>query len=76
MAQFERLANEVEDAIRHALSRADIKTSAIHRRVKSVDSFLAKVACKGYSDPFDQNDDFARVRIVGLFTRDVERVGR
>jgi putative GTP pyrophosphokinase len=71
---YERLLVEVETTLRHELAIEDITPSAILPRIKHVDSLVAKVSRKGYEDPFTENEDFAGLRIVCLFTEEVELV--
>jgi putative GTP pyrophosphokinase len=71
---YERLLVEIETTLRSEFALQDITPSAIHARVKDPDRLVEKVSRKSYEDPFVQNEDFAGMRIVCLFTEELPLV--
>jgi putative GTP pyrophosphokinase len=72
---FERLRDEAEFTIKHALEATDIKVHSIPTRIKDVDSFIKKANNKAIDKPFEQIHDIVGLRIVCLFLSDINRIG-
>lgn len=72
--------HRLEEVARYILSESvrhsGIKTHAVLSRVKSFDSFLAKINRKSISNPFDTIDDLVGLRVVCLFRADLKRLGK
>ena len=71
---YDELCTETVHILKKRLKERRIKVSEISSRVKSLESFLKKVQQKRYNDPFNDNKDFAGVRIVCSYISDVEKV--
>jgi ppGpp synthetase/RelA/SpoT-type nucleotidyltranferase len=74
--RYERLATEIEDALKRKIKEAKIKIASITSRTKTVESFLDKSERKPYSDPLIEITDLAGCRVVCLYELDIERVER
>ena len=72
--EFEQLCAEVEYILKKKVSAASIETSFLGSRAKTLNSFLEKLNRKNYSDPFNQLDDLAGVRVVCLYKNDIPNV--
>ncbi|MCP2054328.1 UNVERIFIED_ORG: ppGpp synthetase/RelA/SpoT-type nucleotidyltransferase [Pseudomonas fluorescens] len=72
--QFEQLCNEVEYILKKKVSAAQIETSFLGSRAKTLNSFLEKLNRKSYTAPFDQLDDLAGVRVVCLYSSDISNI--
>ncbi|MHA6197190.1 GTP pyrophosphokinase [Pseudomonas wadenswilerensis] len=72
--EFEKLCTEVEYILNKKVTAASIHTSFLGGRTKTLNSFIEKVQRKSYSDPFNQLDDLAGVRVVCLYNNDVTTV--
>ncbi|MGO3842665.1 MAG: GTP pyrophosphokinase [Alcaligenes pakistanensis] len=72
--QFEQLCAEVEYILKKKVSAVSIETSFLGSRAKTLNSFLEKLNRKDYTDPFDQLDDLAGVRVVCLYSSDISRI--
>ncbi|KIU16788.1 GTP pyrophosphokinase [Mycolicibacterium llatzerense] len=73
---LEELRSEVEFAIHAALRKNSMKAHNVVSRVKARDSYLGKVARKGYKDPLKQMSDLVGARIVCLFLDDLPKIDR
>jgi len=72
--EFEQLCTEVEYILKKKVSAAHIETSFLGSRAKTLNSFLEKLNRKNYTDPFNQLDDLAGVRVVCLYSSDISNV--
>ncbi|MBN2990737.1 hypothetical protein JWR97_03940 [Pseudomonas cedrina subsp. fulgida] len=72
--QFKQLCTEVEYILKKKVSAAHIETSFLGSRAKTLNSFLEKLNRKSYTDPFEQLDDLAGVRVVCLYSSDIPYV--
>ena len=73
---YKRLALDVEELLRGKLKSENLKTAYVLSRVKDKSSFLEKIRRKGYDKPFDQMTDIVGVRVVCLYTEDIDIIGR
>lgn len=71
---YERLVEEVKYVLKAKLEVAGIRAASLQGRVKSYDSFRAKVARKHYLNPLDEITDFAGVRVVCHYEADASRI--
>lgn len=71
---FNKLAEEAEFALRSKLDPSGIKLHTISTRVKEKSSYLEKIERKGYTNPREQVEDVVGLRVVCLFTSDLERI--
>jgi ppGpp synthetase/RelA/SpoT-type nucleotidyltranferase len=71
---FNRLKENLEDALKIFLDDINIPYLAVYGRVKSFESFYEKIATKNYSDPFKQTEDFVGIRIILYFPNDIDSV--
>ena len=72
--EFEQLCTEVEYILKKKVLSASIETSFLGSRAKTLNSFLEKLTRKNYTDPFNQLDDLAGVRVVCLYNSDIPKV--
>lgn len=70
-----RLEEEGVYILNEALRTSGIKVHSIVSRVKTLESFLDKIARKNLSAPFDEIDDLVGVRVVCLFRSDIQKIG-
>ena len=68
---YERLCDEVKYVLKKRIGDAGIEVSTIAARAKTLASFLEKTQRKSYAEPFTEIDDFAGVRVVCLYTKDI-----
>lgn len=71
---YEQLCTEVEYILRKKVLAANIETSTISSRAKTLNSFLEKLQRKHYEDPFTQLTDLAACRVVCLYHSDISKV--
>jgi len=71
---YERLLVEVKTTLQNEFAAKEITPSAILSRLKDPDNLVRKVARKKYAEPFENNEDFAGLRIVCLFTEELDHV--
>ncbi|CAN5209634.1 hypothetical protein BH11ACT5_BH11ACT5_21870 [soil metagenome] len=74
VARFERLAEEVEFALKQALEATDIKYLSASVRVKDRESYLQKILRKAYEQPLEQVEDLVGGRVVCYFVTDLPRL--
>ena len=72
---FERLRQEALYIIEQSLAETEIKLHSISSRVKTLASLIGKIERKEYGDPFEEIQDFVGIRIICLFTSDIDRIG-
>lgn len=75
LQNYESLSSVAVRLLEERLNLERIRTHSISFRIKKLESFLEKVARKGYSDPLRQVDDMVGIRVVCLFLHDLDRVG-
>jgi len=73
LADFKRLADEVEFAIEGAVP-ASVKLHGSSVRVKDRSSYLGKILRKGYTDPLSEVQDLVGARVVCLYASDLPRI--
>ena len=73
-AAYRFLCEEVESIMRHLCVKLEIQPASISSRTKELSSFVEKIERKAYSKPFEENTDFAGVRVVCLLQNDVDRL--
>ncbi len=73
---YKQLANTVQEILKEKLKIENLKTAYVLSRVKDRGSFLEKIHRKGYSDPFQQMNDIVGVRVVCLYTEDIEKIAK
>jgi putative GTP pyrophosphokinase len=75
--EYKRLLEESHFILEKELEATGVKIHSIPARVKSAESFVAKVARKGevVTDPFTAITDIVGLRVVCLFLSDVNRIG-
>jgi len=71
---YERLANEMGEALISKVKEAKIKTASITFRAKTVESFIDKSERKPYKNPLTEITDLAGVRLVCLYESDIEKI--
>lgn len=72
--EYAALAQEIQYLLSRTLAQRSIPIANISWRVKSFESFTAKVLRKRYDHPFDQCTDLVGARVVCLFPDDIDRV--
>ncbi len=71
---MERLRSEVDFALRGELARRSLAIHSILSRVKERESFVNKMAIRGYTDPAHEIQDFVGARIVCLYLPEIAAV--
>ena len=71
---YQKLVDEIIFALGQYLDKDGVAYSEIVGRVKTLDSFANKIDRKLYTDPVNDTDDLAGVRVVCLFEQDLEKV--
>ncbi|WP_158655236.1 GTP pyrophosphokinase [Flavivirga eckloniae] len=71
---YNRLGNNIVEALRTFLKEADIPFLEIYSRVKKFDSFYEKTKRKGYKNPFIDIEDICGVRIICYYASDIKRI--
>lgn len=71
---FERLANNIKDALGDFLKQMQIDFLDIEYRIKKFDSFNEKAQKKDCKDPFEEIDDICGIRIIHYYPSDSEKI--
>lgn len=71
---YEQLCIEVSYTLQKRLDDLEINFAFVTHRAKTLESFLEKISNKKYKDPFNQVTDFAGVRVVYLYQRDLSAI--
>src|SRR6266852_3863355 len=71
---YEELCTEVVYILEKRFKQLGVEVSNVSSRVKTFESFLEKIRRKEYEDPFKNIQDFAGIRVVCLYKRDVDRI--
>jgi ppGpp synthetase/RelA/SpoT-type nucleotidyltranferase len=71
---YRHLCDEVEALARWVCKELKIPYYSVTSRTKDLGSFVEKIERKAYADPFQDNTDFAGVRIVCRLQDEVENV--
>lgn len=74
MLKYDQLTKEIELALKKKLEEKNIKIASLTNRVKTLESFKDKIERKNYTDPLNENDDFAGVRVVCLYEHELENI--
>lgn len=69
--KYERLANNVKQALAQFLDERKISSFDVESRVKDELSFIDKVERKSYGNPFEQVEDIAGVRVICYYNEDL-----
>ncbi|WP_088363608.1 GTP pyrophosphokinase [Bacillus cereus] len=72
--KYNNLGRNLEDSLKTLLNEASIGFLDVNYRIKDYNSFLAKIARKGYKDPLNDNEDFCGMRIICFFPSDIEKI--
>ena len=73
---YKQLAHTVQEILKEKLRLESLKTAYVLSRVKDIDSFLEKIHRKEYTNPFGQMNDIVGVRVVCLYTEDIEKIAK
>ncbi len=73
-SDYEKLVEEIQFGLSQELHDAGVALAAVEGRVKSLSSFLDKISRKGYEDPWAEIDDLAGVRLVCLFSAELDLI--
>lgn len=71
-SHYEQLVEEIQFGLSQKLKELGVTVAALEGRVKTLDSFVEKASRKGYERPWDEIDDLAGVRLVCLFSADLD----
>lgn len=74
--KYERLADNLKQALKRFLNDADIDVLDVVCRIKDFDSFCEKIERKGYTDPFREVEDICGLRIICYYPSDLERISQ
>lgn len=73
-SKFERLKDNLEEALKIYLNEKKIPYLGIYGRVKSFESFYEKIKRKSYDNPFQQTEDFVGLRVILYFPSHIDKV--
>ena len=71
---YERLGENVRQALETFLDESNISYLAITYRIKDFESFAEKIKSKKYNNPFEDIEDICGLRIICYYQSDVERI--
>ncbi len=71
---YNKLGQNLVEALKIFLTEKDIPFLDIYYRVKKFDSFYQKLEKKNYENPFDETEDICGIRIICYYTSDIERI--
>jgi ppGpp synthetase/RelA/SpoT-type nucleotidyltranferase len=71
---YVKLASEIRDILDTKLAEAELTPVFIKDRPKTIESFAAKIARKGYTKPLSQMTDLAGVRVVCAYESELAKV--
>ncbi|TWC00226.1 ppGpp synthetase/RelA/SpoT-type nucleotidyltransferase [Bradyrhizobium macuxiense] len=71
---YARLASEIRDILEVKLAAAGLTLVSLTFRIKTPDSFAAKVARKRYTNPASQMTDLAGVRVVSAYESELAQI--
>jgi putative GTP pyrophosphokinase len=71
---FKELAEAAKSLLSHEVSKANIKIHSMPVRVKSLNSFIEKIQKEHYQHPFTDVKDLVGIRVVCLFSSDIEKI--
>jgi len=71
---YKKLVNEVRSILKKRIKDAEVKFSNISGRTKTLDSFKEKIERKRYDNPLEDIKDFAGVRVVNYYEKDLDKV--
>jgi ppGpp synthetase/RelA/SpoT-type nucleotidyltranferase len=71
---YERLAENLRNALIEFITENDISYHSINYRIKELDSYTEKIERKKYEDPFEQIEDFCGIRIICFYPNDLEKI--
>ncbi|MGI4759879.1 MAG: GTP pyrophosphokinase [Janthinobacterium lividum] len=72
--QYERLAANLQQALKTFLSEKNIPYLEVLSRVKDVESAYEKITRKGYEQPFTQIEDWCGLRVICYYASDIDRI--
>lgn len=73
--QYESLVQEVCHVLETKIASTGLVRIIVTGRVKTIESFEAKIGRKQYSNPTDQMTDLAGARVVCSYTPDLDTIG-
>lgn len=73
---YNRLGNNIIEALKTFLNEANIPFLEIYYRVKKFNSFYEKISRKEYKEPFEQVEDICGIRIICYYTSDIEKINQ
>lgn len=71
---YNRLGNNIVDALKTFLDEANIPFLEIYYRIKKFDSFFEKIDRKGYDNPFEEIEDICGIRIICYYNSDIIKI--
>lgn len=71
---YERLAINLQQALKGFLEEANISYLDVTFRTKEFSSFEEKIQRKSYENPFDDCEDFCGIRVICYYPTDVEKI--
>ncbi|MDH1607350.1 RelA/SpoT domain-containing protein, partial [Comamonas aquatica] len=73
---YQQLCTEIEYILKKRVKENNIEFSSLTSRAKTLNSFIEKIDRKNYKEPFQEITDFAGVRVVCLYSSDIEMVSK
>jgi putative GTP pyrophosphokinase len=74
-ASYEDFTDALTDLVARLLEETPVDVTQVEARTKTVESFVEKIARKGYTDPLRETTDLAGVRIIVYDPADCRLVG-
>jgi len=71
---YNRLGQNIVEALKTFLFEADIPFLEIYYRVKKLDSIIEKIERKSYKNPVDEIEDICGIRIICYYISDIKRI--
>jgi len=71
---YEQLCGEVAYILKRRLQERNTEFAAVTHRAKTLNSFLDKIQRKSYESPLVEISDFAGVRVVSLYPKDLAEI--
>lgn len=72
--RYNRLGQNITDALKTFLNEADIPYLDIYYRVKKFDSFYEKIERKKYKSPFNDIEDICGIRVICYYNSDLDKI--
>lgn len=72
--RYNRLGQNITDALKTFLNEANIPYLDIYYRIKKFDSFYEKIERKKYKSPFNEIEDICGIRVICYYNSDLDKI--